>query len=108
LGHAAPRLQPGPGAVCRAHPELALEHPALEGTDERLALAREVLRVHEREEILAPARLRRGGVAQEARPAVARVERAGGDVVVPLREIAAVERELQARLGVEELALGAA
>jgi len=45
---------------------------------------------------------------EEAHPAVAGIELVGADVVVPLGEIAAVERHLEARLGLRQARLGAA
>src|SRR5258708_7960470 len=51
---------------------------------------------------------RRLRASQEPDPAVARVQAVGRDVVVPFGEIAAVERQLEPRFRLEELALRAA
>src|SRR6267378_1606099 len=51
---------------------------------------------------------RRAVMAEEAHPAVARIKLVGADVVVPLGEVAAVERHLEARLRLRQARLCAA
>ena len=109
LGDTAHRVQPFPVALARAHAQLhvVLLH-ALQRAHQRRARLRQVLRMQQPLELHAARDRRRALVAEEAHPAVARVELIKRQVVMPLGEVAAVQRELEPRLGLRQARLGTA
>ena len=99
-----PAAVPLPGAKLR----LVLRRFALERAYPGLARRGAVVVVDGGEELFAARRRRRAVVAEKPHPAVAGVELVRLRVVMPLGEIAAVERHLQALLGGEEMRFRAA
>ncbi len=109
-GDAAARVQPLPFAARGGDPELRLvfRRLALQRAHPCRRRALLVLGMDAAEEIDARRVARGLRMAEEAHPAVARRELAGLRIEMPLREIAAVERELEALLGLEQAPLGEA
>src|SRR4051812_26815289 len=101
-------MEPGPFAGFFPKPELHVElrNFRLEGAHERLAKCRALVWMNHALDVRAARCGRRAIVAKEADPAVAGEDFVRLGLVVPLGEVCAVQRELEAFLGLEERHFG--
>ncbi len=109
-GDAALGVQPFPPAlaVAQAQLDVVLVVRALQRAHQRRARFRQVVRMQQALELHAARDRRRALMAEKTHPAVAGIELVAVDVVMPLGEVAAVERPLEARLRLRQARLGAA